>query len=1181
MKNTAYLLLLLPILAIGQSQSENYIKKTTYRDAQPNHIAHPNNYMAEVQVTYYDGLGRPVQIRNHSASTSEKDIVIPIIYDGYGRQHREYLPYANPDQPSLDYDDNSNVLIAQEAYYRDADPIITGNPNFEATTNAYSEKKYDDSPLGQLMKQAAPGNDWVMENGKEVRQFYSGNSINEVMKYTVTTTPNRLCDVYDISIPVSGYYEENELYKTITKNENWTGGTDNTTEEFTDKQGRIVLKRTYNGTAHDTYYAYDIYGNLTYVFPPNVYVGSHSVNSAILDGSCYQYKYDHRNRLVAKKLPGKEWEYILYDKQDRPIVTTPVANPFGTGESGGLFTKYDALGRVCYTGWFPTVSGRFPCDIKATPYITFANDAEEGESEIDGVTVYYTDNHNPTGLKLLTVNYYDSYAHTGAPTIPADIEGQPVSANAKGLITGIWVRVLTTANVMAAETSYTFYDSKSRPVLYRKSNHMGGFTEVTTAYTFRGLPYYIKTAHRRIPSAATVTAIERMNYTLQGQLDTHTHEIPGYPVQLLTHNEYDELGKLIVKNIGGEDVENYSGLQKVDYRYNARGWLTHINDIDDLEERNYPKDLFAFKISYNQTDGDLATRGIKELYNGNIAETFWRTAADDVLRKYSYSYDALSRLNEAIYQRPWDAVPIIDSYNESMSYDKNGNITHLQRNGCVDSPTAVLEIDNLDYTYSTTKYNQLMKVADSSANPNGFKDVAVVFGANDYAYDDNGNMTRDANKNIILITYNHLNLPVTISFGGNKEIGYIYNALGEKVKKVVTNDAIIETTEYLDRFQYKNNVLQFFPTTEGYVNYTDGPSVVNNYNYVYNYLDHLGNIRLSYTKDSRAGNLKTLQENHYYPFGLKHANYNIDEFQYAPESPWIGGGSAGGIRIDPVQPGYESYDYRYNGKEYQDELGLNLYDYGARNYDPAIGRWMNMDPLAEASRRFSPYVYALNNPVFFIDPDGMMAIDSDELVVTGSPGNVNSFKGEVNKGLGGGYNLNVGANGTASLDSTGIQGPMTEQQTALYDTLNSAITDSNVTSVDIVSNNTSVEIGQFDSGKIDIADAKKLGSSDLTTPQFISAQGAIGHEVAEQHDKVSAGAGLPNVTRSHAVGGLPAENAINGSIRSEQGEFEITNKAGEVIPYYSSLQSKTTIGNVTKTVDIIMSNGNVKQVNQN
>ncbi|WP_445457007.1 RHS repeat domain-containing protein [Flavobacterium sp. HNIBRBA15423] len=415
---------------------------------------------------------------------------------------------------------------------------------------------------------------------------------------------------------------------------------------------------------------------------------------------------------------------------------------------------------------------------------------------------------------------------------------------------------------------------------------------------------------------------------------------------MITKNTYDELGQLISKNVGGLDVTGASGLQTVDYSYNIRGWLKNINDVN-----NIGNDLFAFKINYN--DAETAT----DLYNGNISETFWKTNSDNKLRKYQFSYDNLNRLLNASYSRI-NETTAPNAYREQLDYDKNGNIQKLNRYGVIDDATYAIQIDELVYAYDPQNKNQLLAVEDKSQSPKGFKDG--VNEGNDYEYDANGNLIADKNKEIETIIYNHLNLPTEINFASADKIEYLYNATGQKVTKIVTQTGIKTQTDYLaGGFQYKVNELQFFPHPEGYVNVID-----DKYNYVFNYTDHLGNIRVSYGVDPSTSTLKLLEENHYYPFGLKHEGYNMDYKMYQKIQ-------SGAIAIRLAAPLLPNYHYRFNSREYQGELALNVTAMDYRQYDSAIGRFNSMDKLSEMSHNITPYRYGFNNPVFWSDPTGL------------------------------------------------------------------------------------------------------------------------------------------------------------------------------------------------------------------
>ena len=970
LKKIIYIVILLPIIAIAQSTDQNWVKSKTYKVPTATSIATPTPTEAVVQVNYYDGLGRPIQQIAHAQSNTGKDIVTHIEYDAFGRMEKEFLPYVNQ-SASLNYNASANSEVF--TFY--------DTPAYENTLNPFSQKQFEASPTNQILKQAAPGEPWKMTSGHEIKFDYQTNIENEVKKYKATASWNTTNGLYEISFTEVGHYAKNELYKTIIKDENWTSGNNNTTQEFKNKEGQVILKRTFNDNeAHDTYYTYDQFGNLTYVIPPAV---SGVITQTVLDNMCYQYKYDYRNRLVEKKLPGKQWEYIVYDKLDRVVATGPAYNPYGTGVSGWLITKYDVMNRPVYTAWLSAVVAS-PADRKIlqTTYNSatiYSESKTTSVSTIDGISVKYTNNVSPSTFILLTVNYYDNYDYPNAPSVPTTLPDSslPITTNVKGLATGNWVRVLDVPGSTTNELTYSFYDTKFRPVRSYTKNYLGGYTQIDSKLDWSGKTIYTITRHRRTLTGLQVQTKDSFEYSSQDRLIKHYQQVGGRPEQLISFNTYDELGQLTSKKVGGEDITGSNSLQKVDYSYNIRGWLKGINDVTSLVEN----DLFAFKINYNQLESGSNTSA---LFNGNISETLWRTDADNVKRKYEYQYDNLNRLLEANYYKP-EVSGTLDNYLEKLTYDKNGNIQSVLRNGNVDPSggAPVNEIDNLVYTYDNDNLNLLLKVNDLSNSPQGFNQNNDILSgdidegggdhSNDYTYDSNGNLKEDTNKGIVEITYNHLNLLTSVKFVGttNGTITYIYNAIGQKIKKVV-NEGVDKTTEYFGGYQYEKSILQFFPHAEGYVRavgITDrrGTVAFYEYSYVFNYTDHLGNVRMSYALDpANNETLKILEENHYYPFGLKHQNYNVDklDFETFPDT---------GVEIVSIDN--PMYKYKYNGKELQEELGLNMYDYGARNYDPSLGRWMNIDPLAEKGRRWSTYNYCYNNPLMFVDPDGMLPTD--------------------------------------------------------------------------------------------------------------------------------------------------------------------------------------------------------------
>ncbi|MEO1418997.1 MAG: RHS repeat-associated core domain-containing protein [Bacteroidota bacterium] len=392
-------------------------------------------------------------------------------------------------------------------------------------------------------------------------------------------------------------------------------------------------------------------------------------------------------------------------------------------------------------------------------------------------------------------------------------------------------------------------------------------------------------------------------------------------------------------------------------------------------------DVFAMRLYYNEgtgdpnvDDGNGSTYSPILLgspqYNGNVANLFWQTRGREQ-QYYALAYDELDRLTSAKHYESANGYQFnpADRYSvEGITYDKRGNILSLDRRGLIEpcgTPNAPTygSIDALSYTYGTD--NQLLRVDDATSLSQGFEDNANA--PVEYQYDANGNMELDANKGIE-VSYNFLNLPAHIEFANGNEIELTYDAAGNKLSKLsISANGQAVRKDYVGGIEYVTvggtSTLEALYHAEGRAvpvfDINDGTTITD-FTYEYSIRDHLGNSRVMISDINQDGELtiggpnsELLQEQHYYPFGM------------SMEGNWI------------PQMGVENA-YTYNGKELNNDFGLDWIDYGARWYDPSIGRWGQVDPLAEGYRPYSQYNYTLNNPIKFIDPDGRYVSRSED-----------------------------------------------------------------------------------------------------------------------------------------------------------------------------------------------------------
>ncbi len=519
--------------------------------------------------TYLDGQARTTQEVQWRSSPNQSSLRQSVEYDELSRVDRQYLPYVAGG--SGDYQDNGTL-----GFYSNPPAGVAGD------SKPYALTDYEASPLSRPRNTTGPGNAWHQANKKAT------------YKYQVTTGGS----VYKLSIgrgrtdlPVSnGTYGAGELALNEASDEDGR-----TSRSYTNKSGETVLREVQDDSGWlATYYVYDDYGNLRYVLPPRAVqqIGSTFSGTAyqnVLQQLAFRYVFNERQRMIFRRTPGTDaGTEMVYDERDRLVLSQ---NARQAELNQWSFVKYDALNRPVMTGVYSDSRSRSDLET-AIATKGFA------ESRTGGTVGYSLTNSFPSVSEadVRTVTYYDDYGFTDY-SYNGDKIAQPI-----GQTTGSRTRVLGGNTWL---TTVVWYDYRHRVVHTVSENHKGGTDEVTHTYDFVG--NLLTRTHQH--SNISLTLRETYRYDHADRLLEVTHQTDSESAVTVAEYKYNELGEVIEKNLHRRGSDSFA--QSVDYRYNIRGWLQHINgsalqpDATVNPDTGQAADLFGLDLLYHSNPPGL------------------------------------------------------------------------------------------------------------------------------------------------------------------------------------------------------------------------------------------------------------------------------------------------------------------------------------------------------------------------------------------------------------------------------------------------------------------------------------------------------------------------------------------------------------------------------------------------